>query len=264
MKIVVVLLCAAVSGLGADRYPVDWNKLETETMDYYTSILRIDTSNPPGDETKAVDYLKPILDRAGIPNVVLALDPRRANLVARIKGNGSKRPLIIMGHTDVVGVQRDRWPVDPFAALRKDGYVWGRGSSDDKSHVIASLMTMLLLSRLHVALDRDVIFIAEAGEEGTSEFGIGFLASQHWNEIAGEYALAEGGETVSRDGQVISVEISTTEKTPRVARLVAHGTAGHGSRPRLDNAILHLAAAVAKFETWQPPMPAERRHPGIF
>jgi acetylornithine deacetylase/succinyl-diaminopimelate desuccinylase-like protein len=248
------LLCVAASALAADRYPVDWPKLESETMDYYTSILRIDTSNPPGDETKAVNYLKPILDRAGIPSVVLALDPKRANLVARLKGNGSKRPLIIMGHTDVVGVQRDKWPVDPFAALRKDGYVWGRGSSDDKSHAVASLMTMLLLNRLHVALDRDVIFIAEAGEEGTSSFGIGFLADQHWNEIAAEFALAEGGQTVSRAGQVISVEISTTEKTPRAARLVAHGTAGHGSRPRPDNPILHLAAAIAKFQTWQPPL----------
>ena len=248
------LLCVAASAPAADRYPVDWTQLESETMDYYTSILRIDTSNPPGDETKAVNYLKPILDRAGIPSLVLALDPRRANLVARLKGNCSKRPLIIMGHTDVVGVQRDKWPVDPFAALRKDGYVWGRGSSDDKSHVVASLMTMLLLNRLHVALDRDVIFVAEAGEEGTSDLGIGFLADQHWNDIAGEFALAEGGQTVTRNGQVIAVEITTTEKTPRAARLVAHGTAGHGSRPRLDNPILHLAEAVAKFQGWQPPM----------
>src|SRR5215469_9363934 len=146
----------------ADRFPVDWTKLEAETMDYYTSVLRIDTSNPPGDETKVVNYLKPILDNAGIATEVLALDPKRANLVARIKGNGSKRPLIIMGHSDVVGVQRDRWPVDPFAALRKDGYVWGRGSGDDKSHVASCLMTMLLLKRLNVPLDRDVIFIAEA------------------------------------------------------------------------------------------------------
>lgn len=249
-----LLLVTGAQAPAADRYPVDWNKLEPETLGYYTSLLRIDTSNPPGDETKAVNFLKPILEKAGIAIQVLALDPERANLVARLKGNGSKRPLILMGHTDVVGVQREKWPVDPFAALRKDGYVWGRGSSDDKSHVVASLMTMLLLSRLHVALDRDVIFIAEAGEEGTSRFGIGFLAEQHWNEIAGEYALAEGGQTVSRDGQVISVEISTTEKTPRAARLVAHGTAGHGSRPRQDNPILHLAAAISKFQTWQPPM----------
>src|ERR1700724_3256230 len=89
---------------GVDRFPVDWPKLQTETMDYYTSVIKIDSSNPPGDETKVVDYLKPILDRAGIPTEVLSLDPKRANLIARIKGNGSERPRIIMGPTDVVGV----------------------------------------------------------------------------------------------------------------------------------------------------------------
>ncbi len=249
-------LCLGSLAHAADRFPVDWPKLQTETMDYYTSVIKIDTSNPPGDETKVVDYLKPILDHAGIPTEVLSLDPKRANLIARIKGNGSKRPLIIMGHTDVVGVQRETWPqgIDPFAAFRKDGYVWGRGSSDDKSHVASCLMTMLLLKRFNVPLDRDVIFIAESGEEGSANFGIGFLVNQHWNDIEGEYALAEGGQTVSRNGKVSYVGISTTEKSPRGARLVAHGTAGHGSRPRPDNAILHIAAAISKFQTWQPPM----------
>jgi len=258
MKIALaVLACAAAlvhAASAADRYPIDWSKLEPETIDHFSALLRIDTSNPPGDETKAVNYLKPILDRAGIATEVWSLDPARANLVARLKGNGSKRPLIIMGHTDVGGVQRDKWPVDPFAALRKDGFIWGRGSSDDKSHVVSCLMTMLLLKRMNVQLDRDVIFIAEAGEEGTSRFGIGYLVDQHWNDIAAEYALAEGGQTVSRNGQVLYVGIATTEKSPRATRLVAHGTAGHGSRPRQDNAVLHLADAVAKFSNWQPPM----------
>ena len=258
MRFALALLAAFCSiaplAPAADRYPVDWTKLQSETLDYFTSLIRIDTSNPPGDETKAVNYLKPVLDRAGISTQVFSLDTNRANLVARIKGNGSKRPIIIMGHTDVVGVQRDKWPVDPFAALRKDGFIWGRGSSDDKSHVVSCLMTMLLLKRLNVQLDRDVIFIAEAGEEGTSRFGIGYLVDQHWNDIAAEFALAEGGQTVARDGQVLYVGIATTEKTPRATRLVAHGTAGHGSRPRQDNAIIHLASAVAKFQSWQPPM----------
>ncbi len=248
------LLFALCPAPAADRYSVDWKKLEAETMDHYLAILRIDSSNPPGDETKVVNYLKPILDREGIPNEVLSLDPKRANLVARLKGNGSKRPIIIMGHTDVVGVQRDKWPVDPFAAIRKDGFVWGRGSSDDKPHVVSSLMTMLLLKRLKVPLDRDVIFIAESGEEGSSRFGIGFLVDQHWNDIAAEYSLAEGGRIISRDGKVRYVEIATTEKTPRTTKLVARGTAGHGSRPRPDNPVLHIAAAVSKFQTWQPAM----------
>ncbi|MBV8818729.1 MAG: M20/M25/M40 family metallo-hydrolase [Acidobacteriaceae bacterium] len=258
MKISQRLLLFAVSGCltlaAADRYSVDWHSIQPEILDYYVALLRIDTSNPPGNETKAVDYLRPILDKAGIPYQVFALDPARANLVARLKGNGSKRQIIIMGHTDVVGVQREKWPVDPFAAIRKDGYVWGRGASDDKPHVVASLMTMLLLKRKQVALDRDVIFIAEAGEEGTSTAGIDFLVNQHWGDIEAEYALAEGGGMRARNGKVLSANIGTTEKAPRTTRLVAHGTAGHGSRPRRDNPVIHLAAAVAKFQTWQPPM----------
>jgi acetylornithine deacetylase/succinyl-diaminopimelate desuccinylase-like protein len=247
-------LLTAICLSAAERYSVDWTKLQPEMLKYFTELIRIDTSNPPGNETRAVDYLKPILDREGIPYQVLALDPNRANLVARLKGNGSKRPLLLLGHTDVVGVQREKWPVDPFAALRKDGYVWGRGSSDDKPHVVAGLMTMLLLKRMHVPLDRDVIFVAEAGEEGTTGPGIDFLTQQRWSAIEAEFALAEGGHIASRNGQVRFVEITTTEKAPRTTRLVAHGVAGHGSRPRIDNPILHLAAAVAKFQNWQPPV----------
>src|SRR6266478_7994508 len=125
MKIILSLAltacCLCPLTQAADRHAVYWTKLESETMGHYISLLRIDTSNPPGDETKAVNYLKPILDSAGIQTEVFALDAKRANLVARIKGNGSKRPIIIMGHTDVVGTQRDTWPqgIDPFAALRK-------------------------------------------------------------------------------------------------------------------------------------------------
>jgi len=254
MRLTAALLLFLSSALAAERHAVDWQRLDPEILDYYTALLRIDTSNPPGNETQAVNYLKPILEREGIPFQVLALDPNRANLVARLKGNGSKKPIILMGHTDVVGVQREKWPVDPFAAIRKDGFIWGRGSSDDKPHVVSSLIVMLLLHRLHVPLDRDVIFVAEAGEEGTTGPGIDFLVSQHWNDIAAEFALAEGGQISWRDGQVRYVEITTTEKTPRRTRLVAHGVAGHGSVPRLDNPLLHLAAAVAKFQTWQPPM----------
>ena len=255
MKTVLAALCLLLpASQAADRYTVDWKQLEPQMLEVYTSLIKIDTSNPPGGETRVVDYLRPFLDKAGVPYQVLALDPARANLVARIKGNGSKQPLLILGHTDVVGVQRDKWPVDPFAALRKDGYVWGRGSSDDKPHVVAGLMMMLLLQRLHVPLDRDVIFVAESGEEGTTGPGIDFLVNDRWNDIAAEFALAEGGHVASRGGKVRYVEITTTEKAPRTTRLVAHGTAGHGSRPRLDNPVLHIASAVGKFLDWQPPM----------
>src|SRR5712664_1823782 len=144
---------------------IDWAKEKTEVLTHYRSLVQIDTRNPPGNETKAVEYLRKILEAEGIPTKTFALDPARANLVARLKGNGSKRSLLILAHTDVVGVQREKWPVDPFGAVLKDGYIWGRGAVDDKDKLAANLMVMLLLKRSGAALDRDVIFLAESGEE---------------------------------------------------------------------------------------------------
>ena len=249
-----LLATALVPAFAADRYAVDWSKINAETLEHYTHLLRMDTTNPPGNETKAAEYVKSVLEHEGIPAELFALEPARANLVARLKGNGSKKPILVMGHLDTVGVQREKWSVDPFGAIRKDGFIYGRGAQDDKDNLTASLMVMLLLKRMNVALDRDVIFLAEAGEEGTSQVGMDFIVEQHWNEIACEYALAEGGYVSARNGKVRFVEITTTEKVPRTLRLVAHGSAGHGSRPRPDNAIIRLAAAVAKFASWQPPM----------
>lgn len=253
MRNFAVFLLAAAA-FAAEKVSVDWAKVNPETLGYYADLLKIDTSSPPGNETKAVDYIRTVLDREGIPYQVFALESHRANLVARVKGNGSKRPVIVMGHTDVVGVQRDKWTLDPFSAIRKDGFIYGRGANDDKDNLTASLMTVILLKRLHVPLDRDVIFIAESGEEGNHRVGIDYLVEQHWEAIAAEYALAEGGYASSRDGRVRFVEVTTTEKVPRTTRLVAHGVAGHGSRPRQDNAVIHLSAAVAKIGAWEPPM----------
>src|SRR5579864_427791 len=177
------LLVFAASAFAADRFPVDWPKLDRELLENYSALIRIDTSNPPGNETKAVNYIKPIFDREGIPYQVFAMDPNRANIVARLKGNGSKRPIIVMGHMDVVGVQREKWTVDPFAAIKKDGYIYGRGSQDDKDNLTTGIMLMLTLKRMNIPLDRDVIFIAEAGEEGTSSVGIEYLVKQHWDAL---------------------------------------------------------------------------------
>lgn len=251
-KLMLLLLAAAAAG--EDRYPVDWARVGPETIAHYSALLRLDTSNPPGNETRAAKYLQSVLEREGIPVKLFALEPSRANLVARLKGNGSKKPILIMGHTDTVGVQREKWTVDPFGAIRKNGFIYGRGAQDDKDNATAGLMLMLLLKRSGVALDRDVIYLAEAGEEGTTKVGIDFMVSRHWDEIAAEYALAEGGAAVSRNGEVRYVQVSAAEKVPRQVRLVAHGTAGHGSRPTPDNPVVHLAAAVAKFSAWQPPM----------
>jgi acetylornithine deacetylase/succinyl-diaminopimelate desuccinylase-like protein len=233
---------------------IDWKAQQAEILRHHRSLIQIDTSNPPGNETKAVEYLKGIFDAEGIPAQVYALDPTRANLVARLKGNGSKRPILLMAHTDVVGVQRDKWPVDPFGAVLKDGYIWGRGSIDDKDKLASNLMVMLLLKRSAAKLDRDVIFLAECGEEGTTKPGIEFMVNEHLDAIDAEFALTEGGNATLVGGRVASVSIQTTEKVPRAIRLVVNGTSGHASVPRVDNPLIHLAAAVQKIGTWQTPM----------
>lgn len=249
-----LLLLPLVPALLWSQGQPDWDKNRDEAVATLQGLIRINTSNPPGNETQAARYLKSLLDREGIPSVIFARDSSRANLVARLKGNGKKRPVLLMGHTDVVGVERDKWTVDPFAGLIRDGYVYGRGASDDKDNAAVSLQVLLMLHRLKVPLDRDVIFLAEAGEEGTSEWGIDFMVDQHFDQIDAEFALLEGGGIQVERGAVKYVAVSTTEKIPNTVRLVAHGTSGHGSVPRPDNPIVHLAAAVAKIGAYQPPM----------
>src|SRR6185312_12875737 len=160
----------------------------------------LDTSNPPGNEHIVVDYLKQVFDKEGIPSEIFASDPKRSNIVARLKGNGRKRPLLIVGHSDVVTTDAAKWKYPAFSATREGGYVYGRGTVDDKDNLTASLMTILMLKRLNVPLDRDVIFIAEAGEEAAANMGIGFLVSDHWKEIEAEICLAEGGSVNRRGG----------------------------------------------------------------
>ena len=232
---------------------IDWDGLRAEILGHYRALVRIDST--AGHETLVVDYLRKVLEAEGIPTRTFAMDPARANLVARIKGNGSRRPLLILAHTDVVGVQREKWPVDPFGAVLKDGYVWGRGSSDDKPHLAANLMTMLLLKRLGVPLDRDVIFLAESGEEAdVTGVGINYMVREHFDEIDAEFAMTEGGGATIEGSRVTRVDIGTAEKVPARVQLVATGVAGHGSVPRLDNALIHLGAAVEKVGRWETPM----------
>jgi acetylornithine deacetylase/succinyl-diaminopimelate desuccinylase-like protein len=222
---------------------------------HYRALVQINTSSPPGNETKVVEYLKHVLDAEGIPSKVFALDPNRANLVARLKGSGAKRPLLILAHTDVVPVQLEKWSVDPFGAVMKDGYVWGRGTNDDKDKLVAMLMSFVTLKRSGATLDRDVIFLAESGEEADpTGVGINFMVREHFDEIDAEFAVTEGGTARIENGRVTTVSIGTTEKVPKRARLVATGTAGHGSVPRQDNAVVHLASAIAKVGTWETPM----------
>jgi len=228
--------------------------IDAETLRHFQALVRMDTQSPPGNEKPAADYVAQVLEREGIPVQVFALEAHRPNVVARLTGNGSKRPLLIMGHTDVVNVDPAKWQHPPFSAARDGGHIYGRGTVDDKDSVTAGIMTMLLLKRNLVPLDRDVIFLAESGEEGTTQVGIEFMVNEHFDSIDSEYCLAEGGNATRVDGEIRYASVQTAEKFPKGIDLVAHGVAGHGSVPLQSNPIARLALAITKVTEWQPPV----------
>lgn len=244
----------------AQTKPIDWAQVEQETLKHFTALVQINSSDPGGSEKPVVDYLRGVLDKEGIEYKVFErenfADPsvRRPNLIARLKGSGKKRPLMIVGHTDTVNVDPKKWTHGPFSAHRENGYVYGRGTVDDKDNLVAALMSIILAKRQKLALDRDLIFLAEAGEEGATSIGIAFLVSQHYPEIDAEFCLAEGGSVPRVNGQVRNVAVQTTEKIPSGVRLIANGVAGHGSMPLRSNPVVHISQAVAKVAAWQPPM----------
>lgn len=254
MRGLYLALLLAAPALAQQPNAPNWAQVEAETMQHFQALLRMDTSDPPGTEREAAEYLKQVLEKEGIAVEMFALEPHRPNLVARLKGNGSKRPLLIMGHTDVVNVDPAKWTHPPFSATRAGGYVYGRGAVDDKDNVAAGLMLMLMLKRMNVPLDRDVIFLAEAGEEGTTRVGIQLMAREHFPKIDAEYCLAEGGGVTRVGGKVKYASVQTLEKIPRAIELTARGPSGHGSVPLQGNAVVHLASAVAKIGAWRAPV----------
>jgi acetylornithine deacetylase/succinyl-diaminopimelate desuccinylase-like protein len=240
-----------VAGLAAQRGAAspDWPAVEAETLRHFQALIRFDTS---ASEKAAAAYLKDVLDQNGIAAEILFTDPERPNVVARLKGSGRKRPLLLLGHIDTVTVDAAKWRFPPFSATLDGGYVYGRGAIDDKDNLTAALETLLLLKRHDVPLDRDVILLAESGEEGASHLGIGYMIAQHYPAIDAEYCIAEGGDTIRERGEVRYATVQVTEKVVRGVELTARGISGHGSVPLKSNPIAHLGGAVGKFTTWQP------------
>jgi acetylornithine deacetylase/succinyl-diaminopimelate desuccinylase-like protein len=227
-----------------------------EAIGFLRDLVRINTTNPPGNEEAAAAYIQQALNREHIPSQIVTSAPGRANIVARVKGAGPARPIILMAHMDVVGVERDKWSFDPFAAEVRDGYLLGRGAADDKAMLAANLELVLLLTRSGIKLDRDIIFIGAAGEEGTPEFGINYLLEHSSEQLDAEFALNEGGDAPLQEMREVPlyVAIATAEKTPSPLKLVATGTPGHGAFPSGNNAIAHLAFAISRISQWQVPI----------
>jgi acetylornithine deacetylase/succinyl-diaminopimelate desuccinylase-like protein len=236
----------------------DWSAASKETLANLQAMIRMNTVNPPGNELQVARYLEEQLKREGIETHLFEPAPGRGALVARIKGSGSKQPVLIMGHMDVVGVERAHWSVDPFAAEIKDGYLYGRGSIDDKGMLAANLETMLLLKRSVIdkggTLSRDVIFVANSDEEQSGDWGMGWLIKNHPELIKAEFALNEGGRTRIVGGKRLYVAVQNTEKVPHTVTVTAHGPGGHASIPLAGNAILRLGRALAKIGEYREPV----------
>jgi acetylornithine deacetylase/succinyl-diaminopimelate desuccinylase-like protein len=227
--------------------------LEESALRHFTELVKLDTSNPPGNETRVARYLQEVCEQAGVPGELLGGEPERLNFVARLKGSREGRPLLLMAHSDVVPAERARWSVDPFAAIIKDGYLWGRGAQDTKALVAAELAVLLELKHSGARLKRDVIFLSESDEEAGST-GIQWLIAHAWDKIDAEFALNEGGFAQLTPEKKIVFNVQTAEKIPTRMTLVARGTAGHGSLPRADNAVLRLAQAIVKLSTAEQPI----------
>jgi acetylornithine deacetylase/succinyl-diaminopimelate desuccinylase-like protein len=241
-----------------DAQEPDWSAASRETLGNLQAMIRMNTVNPPGDELQVARYLEEQLKRDGIETHLFEPAPGRGALVARIRGTGGKLPVLIMGHMDVVGVERDHWSVEPFAAEIRDGYLYGRGAIDDKGMLAANLETMLLLKRNVIdeggTLSRDVIFVANSDEEQSGEWGMGWLIKNHPELIRAEFALNEGGRTRVVGGKRLYVAVQNTEKVPHTVTLTAHGPGGHASIPLAGNAILRLGRALAKIGDYKEPV----------
>ncbi len=224
----------------------------TPTADLLVQLIRVDTSNPPGNEAKLDDLIAAKLRPLGFTIEIFPTPQAgKSHLIARLKGDGSAKPVLIASHADVVGVEREKWTVDPFAGLVKDGYVWGRGAIDFKGGVAVFAEAVMRLARNKVPLKRDVIFMVEADEEGMP-LNTSWLAKSHWDKMDCEFALNEGGWIMKRpDGKVRYISISTADKSSTSLVLTARGTSTHSSMPRPDQAIFHLAKALAKLADYE-------------
>src|SRR4030043_399363 len=232
---------------------MNWDQLLKEATHYLQEYLRIDTVNPPGNEVEGARFFKNIFDTESIPCQVFEPSPGRGSLLATLKGTSKKRPILLLNHIDVVPVEKERWTVDPFEGIVQDGYLYGRGALDDKSMGIIEMMTLLILQRKKVPLERDVLFFAAADEETGGKWGIQWAMENVSSLRRSEYALNEGGYVILNEAGIADrYEISTGQKVVFQLQLKAKGTSGHASMPHSDNPnvkLIHALEAVTKWET---------------
>jgi acetylornithine deacetylase/succinyl-diaminopimelate desuccinylase-like protein len=234
---------------------IDWDAVAAEAVELLQRYIRIDTTNPPGNEEHAADFLAGLLSAEGIDSRKLFSAPGRANLVADLPGSDSGKPLVLLNHTDVVPVEAQQWEIEPFGGLVKDGYVWGRGALDMKGMGVLELMTVLTLKRRGVRLRRPVRFLAVADEEAGSEYGVEWLDREHPDLMDAAFVINEGGygaETYLGSERPL-FGVSMAEKSPLWLNLRATGKPGHGSAPHDDNVLDRMVRAMHRVQAWQRP-----------
>ena len=235
----------------------DTSALAKDAQGWLADLIRINTTNPPGNEDLAAKYIADILQKEGITPEILEVTPGRSAVIARLRSTAladPSRTLLLVAHMDVVGVDKSKWTVDPFGAVIKDGYLYGRGAIDDKGMLATNLAAIIALKRSTVHLNRDVIFLATADEEDSGDASIRMLIAKYWDKFAAGFALNEGGNVVLVNGKVQYVAVQASEKVSVNVKVTARGTTGHASMPTKDNPVVHLSAAIAKIGTYSAPV----------
>ena len=235
----------------------DTSAIAKEARGWLADLIKINTSNPPGNEQIAAMYITGILAKEGIKAEILDMMPGRSAVVARLRSSAVAQPsraLLLVAHLDTVPVEKSRWSVDPFGAVVKDGYLYGRGAIDDKGMVAANLAVFISLKRSMAHLNRDVIFLATDDEEAGGDASIRMLIAKHWEKIAAGFAINEGGNVFVKNGKVQYAGVQADEKVAANIAVIARGISGHASQPTKDNAVVHLAAALAKIGAYSAPV----------
>jgi acetylornithine deacetylase/succinyl-diaminopimelate desuccinylase-like protein len=235
----------------------DTSAIAKEAHGWLTDLIKINTSNPPGNEQLAAMYVVGVLQKEGVKAEILDVAPGRSAVVARLRSAVVPDPskaLLLVAHLDVVPVEKSRWTVDPFSGVIKDGYLYGRGAIDDKGMLAANLAAFIGLKRANAHLNRDVIFLATADEEGGGDASVRMLIAKYWDKFAAGFAINEGGNVFVKNGKVQYIGVQASEKVAANVAVIARGTSGHASQPTKDNPVVHLAAAVAKIGTYSAPV----------
>ena len=228
--------------------------VEREITSLLSELIRLNTTNPPGNETKAANYIAQFLAKEGLRSEIIESAPGRGSVITRLKGTGEKPNLLLLSHLDVVAANPKEWTVDPFAGEVKDGYVYGRGAYDMKCMTAIEIMVIKLLKKNNIKLKGDVVLAATADEEQGGEEGAGYLLRNHKEKVWCPYVINEGGGLAfpSKKGYVFPVQ--TAEKGILWLRIKAKGTPGHGSTPNMaDNAVMRMNKVIDKLANYKPP-----------